>query len=87
MIIYFHRRFRKHYRKLPLVLQNKVDRTIVLFRQTPFASSLRNHGLEGSLTGRRSISVTDDLRIVYEMQGDHAVVLLLNVGTHAQVYG
>jgi addiction module RelE/StbE family toxin len=86
MIIHFHRRFKKHYHKLPISLRNKVDKVIVLFREDPFTPSLRNHGLDGSLIGRRSISVTGDIRIIYEMEGEHAVVLFLDVGTHAQVY-
>ncbi len=52
----------------------------------PFHPVLRNHGLTGKLRGLRAISAGYDLRIVYEEEGGHARVLLLNTGTHDEVY-
>ncbi len=52
----------------------------------PFPPVLRNHGLTGKLRGLRAISAGYDLRIVYEEEGGHACVLLLNTGTHDEVY-
>ncbi len=87
MKIRFHRLFGKRYRKLTPVLQKKVDVTIALFMRDPKATRLQNHALVGELIGKRAISVTGDVRIIYEMEGDHVIVLLLDVGTHTQVYG
>jgi len=47
---------------------------------------LKNHALAGKLRGLRAISAGYDLRIVYEEEGGHATVLLLNTGTHDEVY-
>ncbi|MBP9710606.1 type II toxin-antitoxin system mRNA interferase toxin, RelE/StbE family [Patescibacteria group bacterium] len=72
--------------KLSPFLREKIDRVIMLFEQTPFAPSLCNHALVGALKDKRAISVTSDIRIIYEMEGEHAVVLFLDVGRHGQVY-
>ncbi len=87
MTIRFHKRFIKRYDKLPSSVRRKVDATISIFHSDPFTARLRNHPLVGSLCGQRAISVTGDVRIIYEMEGDHVMVLLLDVGTHTQVYG
>jgi mRNA-degrading endonuclease YafQ of YafQ-DinJ toxin-antitoxin module len=52
----------------------------------PFHPALKNHGLTGKLRGLRAISAGYDLRVVYEEEGGHATVLLLNTGTHNKVY-
>lgn len=86
MIIRFHKRFIKRYDKLPSSIRRKVDSIILIFHGDPFAVRLRNHPLVGHLDGKRAISVTGDIRIIYEMEGEHVTVLLLDVGTHAQIY-
>ena len=86
MIIKFHKRFIKRYDKLPSRIRRKVDATILIFHGDPFTARLRNHSLVGHLDGKRAISVTGDIRIIYEMEGEHILVLLLDVGTHAQLY-
>jgi mRNA-degrading endonuclease YafQ of YafQ-DinJ toxin-antitoxin module len=52
----------------------------------PFPPTLKNHGLTGKLRGLRAISAGYDLRVVYEEEGGHATVLLLNTGSHDEVY-
>lgn len=86
MTIQFHRLFEKHYRRLSPAVQIKVDLAIQIFLKDPFTPSLRNHALSGSLKNQRSVSVTEDLRIIYETINGHTVVLILDVGTHGQVY-
>jgi addiction module RelE/StbE family toxin len=36
-----------------------------LFQENPLDPSLRNHPLRGSMSGKRSISVSDDMRIIF----------------------
>ena len=62
---------------------------MTLFLDQPFHPALKNHGLTGKLRGLRglrAISSGYDLRVVYEEEGEHAMVLLLNTGTHDEVY-
>ncbi len=86
MRIDFHKRFKKQYRKLPQNIRTKVDSTLRQFRQDPFQPKLRNHALTGSMKGKRSISVTGDMRIIFEEFDDYTVVIMLRVGNHGRLY-
>ncbi len=86
MELYYHRRFKKQYRKLAPQLQQKVDHTIRLFEKNHHDSHLRNHALSGTFQGERAISVTGDMRIIFREENDYQRVTLLRVGTHNQVY-
>ncbi len=88
MIIERHPHFKKNYKKRikrdrPLVA--KVKKRIEMFSNNPRHPLLRDHSLTGSMQGLRSFSVTGDIRIVYrELSTDH--IILLDIGTHNQVY-
>ena len=86
MIIDFHRNFDKAYFKLSPKLQAKVDQAIHLFERDPFDPKLRNHALLGQMIGRRAFSVTGDVRVVFQVFENYAIVLMVDVGTHNQVY-
>ena len=79
-------RFDKSFAKLGVRDQRRVEAALRLFMDQPFHPRLRNHALTGKLHGLRAISAGHDLRIVYEEQGAHARVLLLNTGSHDEVY-
>ncbi|MFA5854737.1 MAG: hypothetical protein WC846_00380 [Candidatus Gracilibacteria bacterium] len=87
MKIIFHKFFGKHLEKLTPKLREKVKTTVFKFRTNPFDPILENHPLKGSMQGRRAISVTGNIRIIFEEYDDYTLVLMLDVGTHPQVYG
>lgn len=78
--------FDRAYRKLTREQRLWVDESIHLFAQDPFDSRLHNHKLSGAQEGIRSISAGYDLRILYVEFDGHALVLLITVGTHDEVY-
>jgi len=86
MRIDYHKNFGKKYRKLPKKIQQKVDGVIEEFQNNPLSPRLKNHPLKGAMKGRRAISVTGDLRIIFREYDDYILVLMLDVGTHTQVY-
>jgi len=86
MQLHFKKSFVKSYQKLSLQDQGKVDEALADFQVDPFSPHLKNHALHGKLIGKRAISAGFDLRIVFREQDNHAVVFLLKVGTHNQVY-
>lgn len=45
---------------------------------------LDDHGLTGTMIGKRSFSITGDYRVVYGLDRDN--IVLYDVGTHNQVY-
>ena len=86
MQILRHKNFKKQYKKLPKPLKLKVDQTLVKFVDDPFAENLQNHALKGRLKGKRAIYIGADLRMIFEEFDGYAIVLMLAVGSHNQVY-
>ena len=86
MIVREHRKFRKQYKKLSSKIQKKVQEKIGLFIENPLDIQLKNHALSGDMQGKRAISVTGDIRIIFEEFEDYTLVIMLDVGSHAQVY-
>lgn len=86
MRVEYHKSFTKKFRKLNRKTQDKVTDVVNIFRHDPHDPSLRNHALKGSMLGKRAFSVTGDLRVVFEEIDDYVLVIMLDVGTHNQVY-
>ena len=62
----FHKKLQSTFEKMA----RKTDTTLRLFLTDPLNPSLRNHALKGKLKGLRAISVTSDLRIIFEEKTD-----------------
>ena len=86
MIIKHHKKFKKQYLKLNVKLQKKVDTAIAKFIYNPFDPTLNNHALKGLLKNRRSIDATGDYRIQFKEYKSYTLVLMIEVGTHSQLY-
>jgi addiction module RelE/StbE family toxin len=86
MIVKFHRRYNKQYAKLSKPMQKKADEVIKKFRQNPYNKALYNHPLKGLSSNKRSISVTGDLRIIFKEYENYTLVIMLQIGTHSQLY-
>jgi len=85
----FKRAFRKFARR-NADLQARIEETIAAMENDVFAANLGTHKLEGKLSGLLSCSCGYDCRIVFSMKTDdesgEQVVLLLDIGTHDDVY-
>ena len=86
-------KFKKAFRKFARCnanLQDKIEETIAAMENDIFAANLGTHKLEGKLSGLLSCSCGYDCRIVFSLKTDdesgEEVVLLLDVGTHDDVY-
>jgi len=86
MNIFYSKKFVKSFEKLPVKLQKKVSEKIKLFVHNRFDDSLNNHALKGAFVGLRSISVTGDLRIIFREEKGYTIVIMLNIGSHSQLY-
>ena len=78
--------FQKAYDKLHAPSKRKVDKALILFIADRSSPALRNHPLKGKLSGLYSFSAAWDLRIVYKEEGNFLTIILIDVGTHNQVY-
>jgi addiction module RelE/StbE family toxin len=86
MEILTHRSFEKAYAKLDSRQRNLVNRAITLFMEDRSNPALRDHPLKGKLAGLRSFSASWDLRVIYREEGGFVTVILIDAGTHNQVY-
>nr|WP_322684072.1 type II toxin-antitoxin system YafQ family toxin [Nostoc sp. DedQUE07]MDZ8129830.1 type II toxin-antitoxin system YafQ family toxin [Nostoc sp. DedQUE07] len=85
----FKRAFRKFTRR-NADLQARIEETIAAMENDIFAVNLGTHKLEGKLSGLLSCSCGYDCRVVFSLKTDEEsgeqVVLLLDIGTHDDVY-
>ncbi len=81
--------FRSSYRKR--VRQNERLRSefreaVVAFAENPFNPVLQTHRLTGRLAGLWAFSVDDDCRVVFAFINEGTAALLMDIGTHSEVY-
>lgn len=86
MQIRYHKNFEKRFIRLSPHLKQKVLLTVEKFSKNPFEKTLYNHPLTGKLTGKRAIAVTRSIRIIFEEYERYTLVIMLDCGTHPQVY-
>lgn len=79
------KRAKKFLRKHP-ELHNQYRKTLELLELDPYHRSLRLHSLEGRLKGLSSVSINMSYRIVLELEIEDKEIILINVGSHDQVY-
>ena len=84
MSVTFHKSFQKALKKQPKTIQDKFFSRLDIFVEYQFSYELNNHALSGDFKGWRSINITGDVRVHYRevVQG----IVLLDIGTHAQLY-
>jgi mRNA interferase YafQ len=85
----FAKAFLKFARRNP-PLQQKIENTLTQLADDAFAANLGTHKLEGKLSGTLACSCGYDCRILFKFdldeETDEEVILLLDVGTHDEVY-
>jgi addiction module RelE/StbE family toxin len=81
-----HRSFLKAYARLSLVQRRAVDGALMRFKNDRTEESLHDHALKGKMKGLRAFSAGFDLRVIYREEGGFITIILLDVGTHNQVY-
>lgn len=82
----FDRRARKFLIKHP-DLRPRLAETLEKLRADPFEPSLRLHPLGGKLLGMQAVSLTYSYRITLTLQITEQEILLLDIGSHDEVYG
>ncbi len=67
-------------------LKNEFGRTLKQLEENPSHPKLKLHPLKGRLTGKHSVSLTYSHRIVLILTLNKGEIVLLDVGTHDDVY-
>ncbi|MEW6619665.1 MAG: type II toxin-antitoxin system mRNA interferase toxin, RelE/StbE family [bacterium] len=85
----FIRAFKRTIKKHPILKQD-IKEAVELLTKDPFTPQLETHKLKGKLLGSWACSVGYDLRIVFDFvkskEQDEDDILLLEIGTHDEVY-
>jgi len=79
------RRARAFAGKHPELLK-QYEKILKLLELNPFHPSLRLHPLKGKLKGLHSVSINISYRITLELIIQEETIVLINVGTHGEVY-
>ena len=67
-------------------LLRQYEKTLKLLEVNPFHPSLRLHELKGKLKGLYSVSINMSYRIVINFIITDQDIILINIGSHEQVY-
>ncbi len=85
----FLRALRKFTRKHP-EFASKIQVVLTQLSLDPFQPALETHGLSGTLEGSYACTVAYDLRIIFQFEArkppEATAILLIDIGTHDQVY-
>ncbi len=76
---------KKFFKKYPEII-SRYKKTMHLIVLDPFHPSLRLHKLSGNLEGTYSVSITMQYRITLEFYIEGNSIILLNIGSHEEVY-
>lgn len=86
MRISTHKKFDKAFAKLTNEQRRAVKQVIAVFETNRLEPTLHDHALKGKMRGLRAFSAAWDLRVIYREKGGFITIILLDVGTHIQVY-
>lgn len=81
----FERSYRKRIRINP-ILRDSFRHAIQAFSENPFDPALRTHRLTGRLAGLWAFTVDEDCRVVFNFIDGGSAALLIDVGSHNEVY-
>jgi mRNA-degrading endonuclease YafQ of YafQ-DinJ toxin-antitoxin module len=81
----FLRRAARFFRRHP-GLRPRFEELVETVRQDPFTPRLRLHALRGELAGLHAVSLNYEYRVVLTLRVTEREIILLDVGTHDEVY-
>jgi len=73
--------FKKHQN-----IMDKYEKVLFFLRDNPFHPSLRLHQLKGKLYPLYSVSINMSYRITLEFYIENEEIILVDIGTHDEVY-
>jgi addiction module RelE/StbE family toxin len=86
MELIFTKPFRKAISKLSMRQRETVAKALEQYQVDRTNPALQDHSLKGKMKDLRAFSAAHDLRIIYREEGGFITILLLDAGTHNQVY-
>ncbi len=85
------RSFIRSYKKViknNIQLKDRIDSTLSIMYEDPFAQKLKTHKLHGDLQPLLASSINFEYRIVFSIKVINGVnsIILIDIGTHDEVY-
>ena len=59
----------------------------VLSKGKRLHTKYEDHKLQGEWSGYRECHIQGDLLLIYEIDGNELILVLINIGSHAQLFG
>lgn len=81
MEIYYSKHFQRQFKKLEIILKDKANMAISLFRENPFHPKLKTHKLHRDRENLWAFSVTYSYRIIFKFENEK-IVHLYYIGDH-----
>jgi len=81
----FKNRYKKWVKRHPDLIST-FEKKIILFEAEPFNPSLKTHVLHGPLKDVWSIYINYEHRLTFRFEEDKTKAILINIGTHNEVY-
>ena len=74
--------------KLKPRVRTELERVVEMLRmRKPLAVHNRDHALQGEWKGYRECHIRGDLLLVYEVHDDVLILVLVDIGSHSEVFG
>jgi addiction module RelE/StbE family toxin len=86
MELIFTKPFRKAMSKLTMRQRGAVGKALEKYQADRADPTLHDHPLMGKMKSLRAFSAGHDLRVIYREEGGFITIILLDAGTHNQVY-
>jgi addiction module RelE/StbE family toxin len=86
MKISTHKKFDKAFVNLTSEQRSAVKQAITTFETNRLDPRLHDHALKGKMKKLRAFSAGWDLRVIYREESSFVTIILLDVGSHNQVY-
>ena len=82
----FSKPFRRAFARLSPRRRGETQKAVGQYRIDRTQPKLADHALKGHMTGLRAFSAAWDLRVIYREEDGFITIILLDAGTHSQVY-
>ena len=86
MELTFTKMFRKAMSKLTMHQRRAAGKALEKYQADRTDPALQDHPLKGKMKSLRAFSAGHDLRVIYREEGGFITIILLDAGTHNQVY-
>ncbi len=86
MNIVFQTHLKKKLLRLPKKVRFALAKRLEIFKSNQFDTILNNHPLQGTYQGFRSINITGDYRLIFQILNSETIVVF-DLDTHHNLYG